>query len=223
VPGKWRGWMPFGTGTLGDWMCHIVDPVFWALDLGAPVTVVAEAKGYDPVKHADTFPTGTIVKYQFAAKGKRGPVTLCWYDGSEKPPLPAVFEGKSLRGTNAFVLGDKGVIRYGSHGAAGVRILPEEKMLAYHRPEPTLPRIAPDMKDRVAAHHRDWLDAVRNAAQAGSHFGYGGPLAEIPLLGIIAIRMLGTTLQWDGPAMRFTNCEAANRLLSSRYRDGWQL
>jgi predicted dehydrogenase len=34
LPGKWRGWVPFGNGTIGDWVCHVVDPVFWALDLG---------------------------------------------------------------------------------------------------------------------------------------------------------------------------------------------
>ena len=36
LPGAWRGWVPFGNGTIGDWICHVVDPVFWALDLGAP-------------------------------------------------------------------------------------------------------------------------------------------------------------------------------------------
>jgi len=36
LPGSWRGWVPFGNGTVGDWTCHVVDPVFWALDLGAP-------------------------------------------------------------------------------------------------------------------------------------------------------------------------------------------
>jgi len=34
LPGSCRGWMPFGSGTVGDWVCHVVDPVFWALDLG---------------------------------------------------------------------------------------------------------------------------------------------------------------------------------------------
>jgi len=28
VNGNWRGWMPFGTGTIGDWTCHVIDPVF---------------------------------------------------------------------------------------------------------------------------------------------------------------------------------------------------
>src|ERR1044071_5079727 len=42
VPWNWRGWMPFGGGTLGDWICHVVDPSFWALDLDAPSTAHAE-------------------------------------------------------------------------------------------------------------------------------------------------------------------------------------
>ena len=40
-PGKWRGWTNFGTGVIGDWTCHVVDPVFWTLDLGAPTTIEA--------------------------------------------------------------------------------------------------------------------------------------------------------------------------------------
>ncbi|MFI5380052.1 MAG: Gfo/Idh/MocA family protein, partial [Tepidisphaerales bacterium] len=55
-PGSWRSWMPFGTGTTGDWTCHVVDPVFWALDLGAPISIQAKADNYDPKKHAMTFP-----------------------------------------------------------------------------------------------------------------------------------------------------------------------
>ena len=30
VPWNWRGWLPFGTGTIGDWFCHVVHPSFWA-------------------------------------------------------------------------------------------------------------------------------------------------------------------------------------------------
>src|SRR2546423_11743228 len=42
VPWNWRGWLHFGTGTIGDWFCHVVDPSFWALDLDAPESVRAE-------------------------------------------------------------------------------------------------------------------------------------------------------------------------------------
>jgi predicted dehydrogenase len=217
LPGNWRGWLAFGTGVIGDWVCHVVDPVFWALDLGAPTTIQAEAKGYDPKAHTETCPRGTVIKYQFLAKGKRGPVTLFWYDGTEKLPRPQELEpDRKVPDTGAIVLGDKGGITYGSHGAGGVRIFPETKMRAYKVPEKTIPRVR-------GGHHQDWLDAIRAGRQAGSHFDYGGPLTELALLGVIAFRNLGKELKWDALAMRFTNCPEANALLAPPYRQGWTL
>ncbi len=217
LPGSWRGWMPFGCGVIGDWVCHVVDPVFWALDLGAPVSVKATAKGYDPKEHSDTFPHGTKVEYGFPAKGDRGPVKLFWYDGSEKIPRPDDLEaGRDVPRTGAIVIGNKGNVMYGSHGAGGCRIFPEEKMRAYKQPPKTLPRIG-------SQHHKDWLDAIKNNGKAGSNFNYGGPLTEIAHLGIIATRLLGQKLMWDGPNMRFTNSDQANQLINPPRRKGWDL
>ena len=87
--------------------------------------------------------------------------------------------------TGAVVLGDKGTIMYGSHGAGGVRIIPEaqdEGLQAARR------RRFP----RVKEHHQDWLEAIRNGTKAGSDFSYGGPLTEIAMLGVIAIKLPGT-------------------------------
>jgi len=33
----------------------------------------------------------------------------------------------------------------------------------------------------------------------------------------------GEYLQWDGPSMRFTNSDAANKLLKPDYQNGWTL
>lgn len=217
VPGSWRGWTPFGCGVIGDWVCHVVDPVFWALDLGAPKTVQARAKNYDPDKHGLTFPAGVVVTYEFEAKGDRGPVKLMWYDGVEKPSRPADLEaGRKVPGTGAIVVGEKGKMTYGSHGAGGVRIFPEEKMRAYKRPPKSLPR--------VRSHHGDWLDAIKNGTNAGSNFDYGGPLTEIALLGVIATKMLGQKLQWDGAAGQFLNSSQANEYVTPPpFRNGWTL
>jgi predicted dehydrogenase len=216
VPGNWRGWLYFGTGAIGDWICHVVDPAFWALDLGAPKTILAEANDYDPKKHAIVYPPGTKITYEFAAKAKRGPVRLIWHDGNKMPPRPAELEeGRRIPETGAIVIGDAGVITYGSHGAGGVRIIPESKMRAYKKPEPTLPR--------VREHHQDWLQAIRKGKQAGSNFDYGGPLTELALLGLIAIRFLGTKLQWDAEKTRFGNCPEADPYINPPYRDGWTL
>lgn len=216
LPGSWRGWMPFGSGVIGDWVCHVVDPVFWALDLGAPETIQAKANNYDPKKHADTFPSGTTVMYDFPASGKRGPVKLFWHDGEEEIPRPEELEeGRKVPRTGAVVIGEKGKIMYGSHGANSVRIIPESKMKEYQRPEPTLPR--------VKGHHEDWLEAVKNNRPAGSNFDYGGPLTELAQLGIIATKMLGRKLKWDSENMRFTNFDEANQYINPLSRKGWAL
>jgi predicted dehydrogenase len=217
VPWNWRGWMPYGTGTLGDWVCHVIDPIFWALDLDMPTSIQAETDGFDPAKHADVFPVGSQVTFEFAAKGKRGPVKLVWYDGRRRVPRPAELEGgRKDIGTGAVVIGDRGKIVYGSHGAGGVRIIPEAAMKAYQRPEPKIPRVR-------GGHQHDWLNAIREGRPAGSPFEYGGRLTEIGLLGAIAIRMTGKKLQYDEQAIRFTNCDEANPLLDPLARAGWGL
>jgi predicted dehydrogenase len=217
LPGRWRGWMPFGSGTIGDWICHVVDPSFWALDLGSPKTIQAQADGYDPKKHGDTFPHGSVITFEFPAKGKRGPVKLLWHSGRARIPRPPELEeGRDSPGTGAIIIGDRGKIMHGSHGAGGVRIIPEAQMRQYGQPTKTLPRIG-------GRHHQDWLDAIRSNGQAGSNFDYGGPLTELARLGIIAMQLLGQKLEWDGPNMRFTNSDEANQLVNPPYRKGWTL
>lgn len=234
LPSSWRGWRAFGSGNMGDFVCHIVDPVFWALDLGAPVSVVAEAAGYDPEKHRETFPQSSKVRFEFPARGDRPAVTLYWYDGDRyQPPhpeeLPAGAESIPDPGwvagkpVGALVVGDKGKIVYGSHGARGWRIIPEAKMrdyvgdreLEYEQNTSGLPT--------NLAHHVDWLQACKGGSPAGSNFDYGGPLTEIATLGDIALRMLGTQLDWDAEHLMFPNQPIANQYLHTQYREGWTL
>ena len=220
LPGKWRGWRPFGNGTIGDWVCHVVDPSFWALDLGAPRTVeVIRMRDFDPVKHVDTFPRGSTIRFEFPAKGDRGPVTLYWYSGADfdrKPRPEDLEEGRDLPQTGAVILGDKGAILHGSHGAGRVQIVPRARMEAYTQPEQTLPR--------VGSHHKDFLAAIREGRKAGSDFAeYGGPLTEIAMLGIIAMNFPNRKLTWDAEKVRFTDCEEANRYIRPPCREGWSL
>jgi predicted dehydrogenase len=218
VPWNWRGWMAFGTGCIGDWICHVVDPVAWALDLGLPATIQAEVKDYDPQKHADVYPRGVKITFQFPAKGERGPVKLVWFDGSERAPKPEkVDPSAGAPGTGAVVYGSKGAITYGSHGAGGCRIIPESRRKEYKFAGKEIPRVPGQ------DHHGDWLEAIRAGRQAGSPFAYGGPLTEIALLGAIAIRFPGQVLAWDAEKMQFTNFAEANAWVRPTYREGWKL
>jgi hypothetical protein len=43
------------------------------------------------------------------------------------------------------------------------------------------------------------------------------------MLGVIALKMSGTKLIWDGVNAKFTNNAAANAYLNPPYRNGWTL
>ena len=216
VPGRWRGWRPFGTGVLGDWTCHVIDPVFWALDLDAPTRIAAETFEYDPKKHFDTFPAETVIHYDFPARGQRPAVKVIWYDGGRRPPRPEELEpGKQLPDIGALVVGDKGKIIYGSHGAGNLRLIPASRMQEYQKPAPTIPR--------SPGHHEEWIAACKGGKPTGSNFNYGGPLTEVALVGAIATLFKDQPLEWNSKAAKFTNCPEANRYINPPYRRGWSL
>jgi predicted dehydrogenase len=219
VPWNWRGWMPFGTGTIGDWFCHVIDPSFWALNLDAPTSVQAEVTDYDPAKQGLTYPPGTKITYQFPARNERGPITLVWYDGNSRIPVPEAFSKEDkVPGIGAILFGDKGMIVHGSHGAGNCYLTPETLLDQY-----TGKNAPPQKIARVKNHAWDWLDAIRTGRQAGSNFAYGGPLTQAALLGAIAIRFPGQTLNWDAKAMRFTNPTEANAFIHPQFRKGWSI
>ena len=219
-PLKWRAWLDFGTGPLGDKGCHILDPAFWALELGPPQSVEATSTHYDPAVASETYPRASIVRYMFPARGTRPPVKLTWYDGRLLPPVPPGLEpGRPLPGSGALLIGDKGTILHGSHGADGVRLIPETRMQEYKRPPKTLRRV-------TEGHEGDWIRACKegpNGEPPCSTFEYGGALTEMVLLGVLAIRMKDQRLEWDSQNLRFTNNETANELLRIQYREGWTL
>ena len=211
--------MPFGGGVIGDWICHVLDPSFWALELDAPSTVQAEATDYDPVKQGLTYPSATRITFEFPARKARGPVKLVWHDGNSTIPKPQDFPAdEKIPGTGAIIFGDKGMIVHGSHGGGNCHLLPEQLMEQYSG------KNAPAQKiPRVKGHAWDWIEAIRTGRQAGSNFDYGGPLTQVALLGLIAIRFPGQTLKWNDKRARFTNNDAANAYLNPPYRPGWKL
>lgn len=217
APRTWRGWTAFGTGVIGDWTCHVIDPVFWALDLEAPTHIEAvETTDYDPARHSETFPAGSVIRYQFPAKGPRPAVALTWYDGRHTPPRPPELDAdEELPKIGAVVVGEKGKIIYGSHGAARLRLLPDA-LMAGRKKNPQRLRPSP-------GHQKEWIQACKDRTRAGSDFGYGGRLTELALLGVIAMRFRGQRLEWDSASMQFRNQPQANLLLKPAWREGWTL
>jgi predicted dehydrogenase len=209
LPGEWRRWWDFGTGTLGDMGCHIIDPAWWALDLKYPTSVQAQPGPFNQ----ETYPEHTIVTWEFPARGDLPPVTVTWRDGkNEQPRPPELEEGRKMPDQGGLYYGEKGVILL-PHGG-NPRLIPESSMKDFKRPEQSLPR---DID-----HWQEWIRACKGGPKPLSNFDYAGPLAEAILLGNIAA-LAKQKLQWDGPNMKVTNLPEANKHLRREYRKGWTL
>jgi predicted dehydrogenase len=232
LPFKWRGWWDFGTGALGDIGCHAMDPVFRALKLGAPISVQASSTRVN----TETYPLGSMVTYEFPARtetpqannrhvqGLSGKMAggfampackLFWYDGGLRPPRPAGLPQHAEMGDNGrLFIGDDGFI-------LGNSVFPEARAKEVEHLAKEIPR--------SKGHYEEWLVACKGGEPAGSNFDWAGPLTEAVLLGNVALRsqlredLTLMKLLWDGPSLKFSNSEAANKFLRREYRTGWTL
>jgi hypothetical protein len=239
-PHGWHLWHDFGNGSVGNWSCHLVDPSYWALKLKSPEAVEVEDM-YGGI--GGVWPIRTRIRWDFPAREGMDPVKIYFYDGlaadqqySEQtvlkrwrniakreyqnlPPLVLELEKKYKRdfGRNGSLLvGDKGIMTIGEFGD-GCRIVPEEAHRAFPMPDKLLPRIK-------GSHQSDFFRACRGGVPACANFDYSAPLAEIALLGNIAMLAgLKRRVEWDGAAMRCTNRLELNRYLKPTVRDGWNI
>jgi len=206
VPFKWRGWWDFGCGAIGDMAIHLMDPAFWALELGGPVKVTSKG----PKPHPNSGPTWMETHFEFGKRGELPPVDVYWYEGEAKPPAKVADE---LPMNGSLFIGEKGRIAI-THGSAEPKLLPEADFANFKGPDPYLPQ--------SPGHHQQWIDACKTGSRTGSNFGYAGPFTEIVLLGNVAYRS-GGTIEFDPAKGRVTNNEAANQFLSKSYRKGWEV
>jgi hypothetical protein len=178
----------------------------------------ADIPAYMEALKRETYPTASVVRYEFPARKGMQPVKLTWFDGGIMPPRPAdLSDDKDIGANGAFLLGENGTIAHGSHGAGGCRIIPETRMKDYAKnlPDKTIPR--------VEGHHADWLNACKGGNPSCANFDYGGALTEMVLLGVIAMRVNNKKLKWDAKKMEFTNSDEANAFVKPIYRKGWTL
>jgi len=210
-PFRWRGWLDYGTGALGDIGCHSFDAVFRILNLKYPISIQATST----LVNGESFPLGSIVTYDFPARGEMPPLRLTWYDGGLRPPRLADM-GSNIQ------MGAGGVLYIGSKGVIlNNRILPQSLDEAYQRPEPYL--------ESSPGHRQEWILACKGGEPAGSNFDWAGPLTETVLLGNIALRpelrekMSFQNLHFDAENLSFPNIPEADLFLHYEYRNGWKL
>ena len=217
-PWNWRGWWDFGTGALGDMGCHILDPVFKALNLQYPTSVEASSTSFNN----DSAPNAEFVHYEFPRRDNlpkvaMPEVTVNWYDGGFMPPRPdELKDGEQMGddGGGCVFYGTRGKIMCGTY-AANPTLLPTSEMANFEQPKKSIRRIPNAME---GGHEQDWIRACKedknSRVEASSNFSYAGPLNEMVVMGVLAVRLqsLKRKLIWDGPNMRFKNISSSDTL-----------
>jgi predicted dehydrogenase len=210
-PHNWRAWKDFSNGQLGDFGCHILDPVFLALQLTSPQTLRAETA---PMSR-EVWPRWSKVHYVFPGTERTSGATLplTWYDGEGRFPSRAALglpDGYRLPQAGSVLLGEKGTLVI-PHSSPAPKLFPEDRFADYPYPKPA-----------ARNHHFTWVDACRGGAPSTSPFTYAGPLTETVLLGTVAMRVPMETLAWNTADLRINNSAPAQGLVSKPYRKGWE-
>jgi hypothetical protein len=222
-PWNFRGWWDFGTGALGDMACHILHPVFKALDLGYPI----KAEGSSTPLMSDCCPSAQVVKLTYPARNNRPKVAMpevvvTWSDGGIIPFRPeglAVGKDLNVSGGGAIFYGTKDIMIVGCYG---------EKPYLVSGRVPNAPKVCRRVTEN---HQRDWIRAIKeiregkeNWTRTASDFSEAGPFNEMVAMGVVATRLQGLnqTLEWDGENMRFTNIPE-KATVRSMLKDGFSI
>ncbi|MBL8814602.1 MAG: Gfo/Idh/MocA family oxidoreductase [Planctomyces sp.] len=208
-PFNWRAWQDFSSGQLGDFGCHILDPVFNALKLTAPTSVRADA----PELNREVWSLWSAVEWQFpATEFTNGPVKVTWHDGDGRKPS---LDGLGL--ATGYELPASGSVLVGDKGSLVIPHVGEPQLFENAQAKPYEGPVQEELN-----HYTGWAHACLGDGTTGSNFDYAGPLTETVLLGVIAIRLKGQTLNWDAEKMEVTNHATATQLLTKPYRRGWE-
>jgi predicted dehydrogenase len=209
-PGNWRKRLDFGTATFGDMGCHILDPVFGAMQLESPVSVRSE--GAAP--NGESWALDTLIKYVFPGNSLTAEKTmpLTWYDGDRLPPedVRALLGEVKFPDQGSIFIGTKGQMLL-PHIAMPV-LLPAKAFSGFVMPE-----------EEKTDHYFEFADAVLGKGKTSAPFDFSGPLTEAVLLGPLATRFPNTTLEWNGAKAKFSNLLDANTFLRRKYRAGWSV
>ena len=210
-PFNWRGWQAYGTGQLGDFGCHILDPVFKSLELTAPTQLTGQAPPLLP----ETWTDRATVRYIFPGTKRTAGETInvTWYDAvGVQPPresLKHLPESFQLPRAGSVLIGEKGSL-----------VIPHVDMPKLFLEGATVEAEVPQVEG--VNHYVQWADACRGVDKTTSAFDYSGPLTETVLLGTVAIRFPGETLKWDAAKLQISNLSEAQQWLTKEYADGWE-
>ncbi len=229
---KWRGWYDFGGGSMADFCCHGFQLAYRALELDAPIRI--EATG-ENLGH-ESYPTRCTVTFDFAAKGKRGPLKLFFYSGEKHFPPNEITQGP-VDSTGCLIVGSEGTLSVGLwntdcnirlKGAAEFRGADQPEVAKIPKTQPRIDtevlkwdpkRAAQGQRPRWSqvnnSHMFEWVLACAGDAKSYSPFEIGARITEVGMLGVLALRMQ-KPIVWDAAKRQAAGLPEADTIIDPK-------
>jgi predicted dehydrogenase len=220
---RFRWFYDYSGGQLTNFGVHYMDMLRWCLGKESPRAVTALGGKY-AVSDNREIPDTLEVLWQFD-----GPTLMVFSQyNANAAGANARSSEMELRGTKGTLYIDYGKWEIVPEPIAQVDVpartpVDRNHEHAWGRSQKTViePRRA-EGSINAAPHARNFLDCVKSRAKCNCDIVDGHLSTAATLLGNIALKTK-SYLEWDGRAERFTNQQAANRLLSYRYREPYHL
>ena len=210
-PRRWRAYMEYGNGIVGDMCVHMLDMVRWMLDLGMPTRVASSG--------------GILVQ-----KNSRANITDTQTATFDFDHLPVIWTHRTYGAPpdpkypwGATIYGDKGTLKASVMGydfipTQGEPIHEDEK---YELEEFPIDKVEKDLEKHVApairGHMKNLLTCIQSREKPVSDIEQGYISASACILANMS-QKLGRSLTWDHAKGEIVGDVEANKLLARPYR-----
>jgi predicted dehydrogenase len=215
-PRRWRAFMEYGNGIVGDMCIHMYDMTRWMLELGWPKRVSSEG-GILVEKESKANITDTQT-----AAFDHGDLQVVWQHRSwGNPPDPDYPWG-------ATIYGDKGTLKLSVYS---YDFIPAEKggqkvhkdvtyELEQYPEDKTEEALERHVAPAVRYHMKDLLAAIDKRGKPVADIEQGHISTASCILANLAMKT-GRSLEWDPVKHQIVNDPEANKLLARPYRGPW--
>ncbi len=217
-PRRWRAFMEYGNGIVGDMAIHMFDMVRWMLDLGWPSRIDS---------------TGGILVDKGSKSNISDTQTATW----DYPDLRIVWQHRTYGsapdpdpryGWSAIFYGEKATLKAGvfsyDYIPEGKGEQPVHKDVTYEFEQYPEDRTEKDLERHVAPairHHMlNLLECIDNRSKPVADIEQGYISTTSCILANLSMK-LGRSLRWDAAKQQVIGDEEANRLLQRSYRAPW--
>ena len=215
-PRRWRAFMEYSNGIMGDMCIHFLDTARWMLDLGWPTEITS---------------TGGILVHKDAKANIADTQTAAWNFGD----LRMTWTHRTWGSTpdpdypwGMIMYGEKGTLKASVHRYDFIPrdknqqpIHVDVKMELDEYPEDKTEKgLEKHVAPAIRKHMRDWLDAVDHRTEPVADIEQGHISTASCILANLSMK-LGRSLTWDPVKQEVVGDAEANRLLARDYRAPW--